>query len=48
MITPLLFIGGVFTWLCGILFNECMCNDRIRADMRENPADYLWYPNKDY
>ena len=48
MIAPLLFIGSVFIVLTGALFNEFMCNDRIRDDMRKNPADYLWYPNKDY
>lgn len=47
-IAPLLIVGGIFTWLCGILVNECMCNTRMRNAIRENPADFLWYPNKDY
>ena len=48
IIAPLLFVGPIFIGLCVYMVDECMCDGRIGDDMRKNPADYLWYPNKDY
>ena len=47
-ITPLLCVGGILIMFTGIMVNECLCSTWARNVIRENPADFLWYPNKDY
>ena len=48
IIAPLLLVGSIFIGLCVYMVDECVGGTRMRNAIRENPADYLWYPNKDY